>query len=328
MDSNFNQLGIKLTEHVWIEVFAEQHYVENPFKYLMKGGLSYPGRALTAGLDVSQPEAGHGKAHQAEAYFQWAEGGRAEARLNIAQGNSAFIDYVFTTTVNISGYEPICLGGKLARIDDKTSASVEWNFGQKNYTAMIEYLPGENRTSDKILMGTLEMDQFKYKGNIQLKNTDNEKSILIDLDANQHVYLLVQAKNSFNDIKVDFFWDKDRDANKRILLETSLHQDNLLAHMKLYEYEGKINGSYTADSVDATVKWGAKTADIVAKCVLSWHNIEVLLGLKTTNPLFKHIKTHVQLLISPLPDGSNSLNSKVIFEISQCTVLMTPSSPG
>ena len=261
----------------------------------------------------TQPAAGLGKEYKGVVFLQWEAGGRAEAELNIAQGNSAFIDWVFSSSINITGLAPLHLGGNLVRLQDRTSANVDWNFNQKNYSAVVEYFPGQNATSDKTLLGSLNVDTAKYEGNVQLKNTEAEKSILIDMKATQHIYLLLQAQNNYNDLKFEFAWDKDRDPNKRFFFETSLHQDNLLAHLMLYEYEGKVNGSYTSDSVDATLQWGQKKADVKAKCVLSWTHLESLLELKTSNPLFEHIKTHLQLLLNPQPDGSSALTSKVCF---------------
>ena len=258
-----------------------------------------------------QPAAGLGKEYKGIVFLQWETGGRAEAELNIAQGNSALIDWVFSSSINITGLAPLHLGGNLVRLQDRTSANVDWNFNQKSYTAVVEYFPGQNATSDKTLLGSLNVDTAKYEGNVQLKNTEAEKSILIDMKATQHIYLLLQAQNNYNDLKFEFAWDKDRDPNKRFFFETSLHQDNLLAHLKLYEYEGKVNGSYTSNSVDATLQWGQKKADVKAKCVLSWAHLESLLELKTSNPLFEHIKTHFQLLLNPQPDGSRALTSKV-----------------
>ena len=246
-------------------------------------------------------------------YLQWDSGGRAGLELNISQGNSALVDWVFSASIDITGMDPLQLGGNLVRLQDRTAANLDWNFNQKNYTAVVEYFPGQNATSDKTLLGSLDIDTAKYEGNVQLKNTKAEKSILIDMKATQHVYLLVQAKNNYNDLKFEFAWDKDKDPKKRFFLETSLHQDNLLAHLMLYEYEGKVNGSYTGESVDATLQWGQKKADVRAKCVLSWAHLETLLELTTSNPLFEHIKTHFQVLSSPYPDGSNALTSKVSF---------------
>lgn len=311
MKSNFNKLEMKLTENIWFSVFAEHESASSPYKFLTKGGLSYPGRNLTAGIDIYQPPEGYGREYAGSIYVQWAEGGRAEAQFHIAQRNNAFPDYVISSTINVSGFKEIKIKGNLAKEDDKASANIDWNFGLEKYSAVVEYFPGQNVLANKKLTGKLDMDKVQYQGNVELKNTETEKSVAIDLVAEQHIYLLLQTKNSFNDIKFDFSWDKDRDADKRILLETSLHQDNLLAHMKLYQYEGKINGSYTRDSANATLQWGEKKMDIQTKCVLSWQHLEVLLGLQTSNPLFKNIKSYLLVMATPLQDGSGILQSKV-----------------
>ena len=262
-------------------------------------------------MNFPQPAAGLGKEYKGVVFLQWELGGRAEVELNVAQGNSALVDWVFSSSINITGLDPLHLGGKLVRLEDRTSANVDWKFNQKSYAAVVEYFPGENVTSDKTLLGSLNVDTTKYEGNVQMKNTEDEKSIVIDMKATQHIYLLLQSQNNYNDLKFEFAWDKDRDPNKRFFFETSLHQDNLLAHLMLYEYEGKVNGSYTSDSVDASLQWGEKRADVKAKCVLSWTHLEYLLELKTSNPLFEHIKTHLQLILNPQPDGSSVLTSKV-----------------
>ena len=54
MGSNFNKLGIKLTQDLWFEVFAEHINDDLPYKYMVSAGLSYPGRNLTTGLDITQ----------------------------------------------------------------------------------------------------------------------------------------------------------------------------------------------------------------------------------------------------------------------------------
>ena len=45
---------MKLTEEFWFEVFAEHANDDLPFQYMVHAGLSYPGRNLTTGLDITQ----------------------------------------------------------------------------------------------------------------------------------------------------------------------------------------------------------------------------------------------------------------------------------
>ena len=45
---------MKLTEDFWFEVFAEHANDDLPYRYMVYAGLSYPGRNLTTGLDITQ----------------------------------------------------------------------------------------------------------------------------------------------------------------------------------------------------------------------------------------------------------------------------------
>ena len=310
MHDNFNKLAVKISQDLWFEIYAKHEYNESPYKYFVEGGLKYPTRDLKAKLNISEPMV-DAKEYNGEVYLQWDVDKRATTDFNIARGNDATVGYVFTSNTYIPGIQPIKLKGNLELFDQKSAANIEWNYGQQNYTAVVEYFPDKNSTEQQKIQGELNMNAVKYKGSVIMKNKENEKSLFVDLNSDRHIFLLLEAKNGFNDIKLDFMWDKDVDPTKRIMLETNLDHQNLLAHAVVFEYEAKVNGSYTSSSVDATIEWGSRKAEIEAKLLFMINNIDILFGLKTSNPTFSNIRTHVKFHVDTDEYGSRVLDSVV-----------------
>ena len=306
MTDNFNKLAITLSQDLWFVIYAKHEYDDKPYKYFVEAGLKYPTRDLKAKLNISEPMA-DAKEYNGEAFLQWASDKKASTLFHIAQGNDAFVEYIFTSSTHIPGIQPIKLKGNLELFNQKSSANLEWNYGQQNYTAVVDYMPGNNSTEEQKVQGEINMNAAKYTGSVLLRNTEDLKSIFVDLNSDRHIYFLLEAKNDYNDIKVDCMWDKDKDPSKRIMVETNLHHQNLLAQAVIFEYEARVNGSYTKSSVDATIQWGTNKAEIEGKLKLSLIDIDILFGLKTSHPTFSNIRTRLKLNVDTNLQGSRDL---------------------
>ena len=170
------------------------------------------------------------------------------------------------------------LVGSLELFDQGSSADIEWSYGQRNYTARLECLPTNSlseNSAEQTVKGGQNLNTVKYEGGVLLKYNENEKSVLVDLESEQRICLLLEAGNGFNDIKLDFMWDRDEDTTKRIV------------------------------------------AELEARFVFLINDIDILFGLKTSNPIFSNIRSHIKFLVETDGIGSKLMDSLIELRLNE-----------
>ena len=186
MANSLNKLKLKVSPTLWFEVQAKQNYTLSPYVYALEGEVKYPGKEIVAGVSLQEPRA-NAKEYDGLVFGQW-DAKRAQVAFNIARGNLANIDYTMEATATVTGLEPVNLNAHLILYNEKKSANMRWQYGAKNYEALVEYYPGEK------VKGHIQMDAVKYEGTITMKNTNVEKAIIVDLKAERHIYLVAQVR--------------------------------------------------------------------------------------------------------------------------------------
>ena len=285
--------------------------------YNLEAGLKYSGRDIKGLFKLSQPTVST-RNYNGDVLVQWNTHRNASTQFSIAQGYANLTDFFFTSTTRLPNMDPIKLKGNLKLFDQKSSANIEWVVGEQNYTAVVEYIPNNNLTSEEKIKGEIQINSVKYEGNMILKNSDREKALIVDLKSNKHVYLVIKASDSFDDVKFDFMWDKDNDPFARILIESEFNHQSLSAHLIIMEYEAKVNGIYSTSSFNATIEWGSQIAVIELKFLFELIDIEFLFALQTSNPVFSNIRTHLKFLLNSKRNAARNFILKVFISLSNC----------
>ena len=213
----------------------------------------------------------------------------ARSQFAIMKTNNNVHEYEFTSSTEIPNIEKIDLKGKVVRSDVNPSADLEWKHGKDKYSASIQYQTGATMK----LTGILNINGVDYLGEILLKDTNDEKKIIIDLKAQRHMYFKAQMKSDYSDISLDLFWDKDRDLSKSINVKIGASQGSLIVEIKALGQEGRFTGSYTLSSLYGYISWGDYNGNIQLKFNPSLSNFEILAALKTSIPILNDIRVHL-----------------------------------
>ena len=68
-------------------------------------------------------------------------------------------------------------------VKQKSGASIEWNYGQQKYSALIEHLPGNNGTDTQDIQGELSTGTVKsIQEEVELKESDTFEDPLTNIE--------------------------------------------------------------------------------------------------------------------------------------------------
>ena len=69
--------------------------------------------------------------------------------------------------------KPIKLKGKMELVEENSSASIKWSYGQQNFSALIKHLPGNNETDTQEIQGELSTGTVRsIQEEVELKEPD------------------------------------------------------------------------------------------------------------------------------------------------------------
>ena len=260
--------------------------------------MSYPGRELKLGFNVSEPLP-HAKEYNGGLFFQWNKGFEAKTTFSVARGNSEFINYNFSSLTEIHGLDSVNLNGNLVLDSTGSNADLSWKYGAKEYGAIFSYIPGK----EKSLTGVVKLNQVEYTGNIVIKDDSKGKMVIADLKAESHIHLTVYTTFGYDDLAVEFFWDKDKDNSKSFMLKSKLTNQSAIAEARFLGKGGKFTASYTPSSVLGKVVWGEYNGEVEARFLLSSSEIDILASVQSSFHLLEDVKVHTKLISDNDPDG-------------------------
>ena len=64
------------------------------------------------------------------------------------------------------------------------------------------------------------------------------------------------------------------------LIGMNLHHQNLVAHAIIFDYDEKLHGQYTPNSVDAIFEWGVEKIELKANLLVTCNDVFILFELK------------------------------------------------
>ena len=67
---------------------------------------------------------------------------------------------------------------------------------------------------------------------------------------------------------------------------------DLVAHAIIFEYEVKLHGQYTSNSVEAIAEWGVEKIELKANLLVILNDVDILLELKTSHRAFDYTGAH------------------------------------
>ena len=243
----------------------------SPISHNISAGAAYGDYNIEVGLEVGEDGSG---SYSGKSYMLWGVDAMANknqkigAEFIIRKGHGQNLDYTLHTKLEIPYLDPIQVGGTLLiNPHDKSTFALNWanGYGQ-NYTLDLNYKAVNHKYDVNAL---LRMNDLLYKADIALQNDDTKK-VQIDLVANKHYYLNVNATNMFRNVGFEFFWDMDNDKTKSLVFEATATTDgqhptvfmsfNLLGHdgtfkglLKPTGIESDIN--YNGDKVEAKLQY-------------------------------------------------------------------------
>ena len=98
-------MAIRISEHLWFEVYALQDYTESPFRNYLEGGLSYPGRTFKGVFNMSESTE-EAQEFQGNVMVQLQTDQRVECRFVIAN-SQRFSGFFISSVIKTTDSEPI-----------------------------------------------------------------------------------------------------------------------------------------------------------------------------------------------------------------------------
>ena len=233
----------------------------NPMSHNISAGAAYGDYQIDVGLQVGDDGKG---SYSGMSYALWGvdpqrnNNQKIAAEFTIRKGSGPNLDYKLLTKLEIPYLEPIQVGGTLV-IDpsDRSVFALNWANGVgQNYTLDLNYKAANHQYE---IAGLLRMNKLLYKCDIALQN-DAKKKIQIDLVANKHYYLNVEATNMFKNVGFEFYWDMDNDKKQSLkfdsvaILEAG-KQPTVSMTFKLLGHDGTFKGELKPQGVESTIKY-------------------------------------------------------------------------
>ena len=169
----------------------------SPISHNISAGAAYGDYNIEVGLEVGEDGSG---SYSGKSYMLWGVDAMANknqkigAEFIIRKGHGPNLDYTLHTKLEIPYLDPIQVGGTLLiNPHDRSTFALNWanGYGQ-NYTLDLNYKAVNHKYDVNAL---LRMNDLLYKADIALQNDDTKK-VQIDLVANKHYYLNVNATNN------------------------------------------------------------------------------------------------------------------------------------
>lgn len=287
VQSSFNKFFIGVTPSLWLETYIKHEDQTKPLLYMLEGGLAYPGQERKASFKVTELST---QEFQGQVHLDLGHN-LSSIEFTVERGNSPRIDYIFTVTASISGWEPLFISGKIALSKGKHNADMVWKYGKGNYSATVEYIEG----SEQIFTGTVRINNAEYVGKFIIKETKEDKSIFVELTGHKHIQLFAQTTKTYDSMLLDIFWDKNVDDNKRISLKAGAGPGSLLVEFIANKFKGKFRTTFTSSTIDIDASWDIHHLQAKVKFEVSRRNFEILVALNTSQECLKEIIMHVKL---------------------------------
>ena len=289
-ETSYNKVLMKLSKQWWIKFLAQHQEVESPYSFNALSSISYEGRELKVGFNVSQPIQ-YDKSYEGELFFQWKEGKEARTNFLLGRGNSNNIDYIFNSNTTISGYEGLNLNGQLLLSSEVSDANFGGKYGNQTYGAVFQYKSGE----DRHFSGTVILNNEKYKGTVLLSGNETKRQISVDLEGTKHIQLSASSNSDYSDFFFELFWDKNVDKTKSAFFKTTFSDRSILAEMKFINQNGKFLGSYSPTSLYGQLNWGQYNGEVEGRFQLSSSKIELLSLIKSSYQPLSNVRAHLML---------------------------------